>query len=233
MIKLLIAEDDKSVCEMLQLFFQNEDFQVTFVHDGLAVRKHLNQQEWDLIILDWMLPFVDGITLCKEIRTSVQTPVILLTARSEEKDRVMGLELGADDYVTKPFSPLELLARIKAVSRRYMHAGNKQETISDTNKETIEHDRIHIDLASRKVSIDDRTIDNLTKKEFDLFCLFVNYPKRVFTREQLLEKVWGYDYFGEERTVDVHIKRLRNKVSTPKRPLVFTVWGIGYKLEES
>nr|WP_090798891.1 response regulator transcription factor [Paenibacillus sp. GP183] len=232
-MKLLIAEDDKSVCEMLQLFFQNEDFQVTFIHDGLAVRKHLNQQEWDLIILDWMLPFVDGITLCKEIRASMQTPVILLTARSEEKDRVMGLELGADDYVTKPFSPIELLARIKAVSRRYTHAGNKQESVSAAIKETIEHDRIYIDLASRKVSINDRTIDNLTKKEFDLFCLFVNHPKRVFTREQLLEKVWGYDYFGEERTVDVHIKRLRNKVSTPERPLVYTVWGIGYKLEES
>jgi two-component system OmpR family response regulator len=234
-MKLLIAEDDKSVCEMLKLFFQKEDFRVTFVHDGLAARKRLQEQEWDLVILDWMLPFVDGITLCKEIRAATLTPVILLTARSAEQDRVEGLELGADDYVTKPFSPLELLARIKAVARRYKagtggDAPNAERGSGD--EETIEHNRILINLATREVTIDDRTLHNLTPKEFDLLCLFVKHPKKVFTREQLLESVWGYDYFGEERTVDVHIKRLRNKVSTPERPLIATVWGVGYKLEE-
>jgi two-component system OmpR family response regulator len=234
-MKLLIAEDDKSVCEMLQLFFQKEDFRVTFVHDGLAARKRLQEQEWDLVILDWMLPFVDGITLCKEIRSATLTPVILLTARSAEQDRIEGLELGADDYVTKPFSPLELLARIKAVARRYK-AGNAGDADSaergSGDEETIEHNSIRINLATREVTIDDRTLHNLTPKEFDLMCLFVRHPKKVFTREQLLESVWGYDYFGEERTVDVHIKRLRNKVSTPQRPLIATVWGVGYKLEE-
>jgi two-component system OmpR family response regulator len=229
-MKLLIAEDDKSVCEMLQLFFLKEDYRVTFVYDGLAARKHL-QQEWDLIILDWMLPFVDGITLCKEIRALGPTPVILLTARSEEQDRIMGLELGADDYVTKPFSPLELLARVKAVSRRYKSAGSERETVP-AHKEAIEYNRIRINLISREVSIDDRTFHNLTPKEFDLLCLFAKHPKKVFSREQLLESIWGYDYVGEERTVDVHIKRLRNKISTPERPLVSTVWGVGYKLEE-
>jgi two-component system OmpR family response regulator len=229
-MKLLIAEDDKSVCEMLQLFFLKEDYRVTFVHDGLAARKHL-QQEWDLIILDWMLPFVDGITLCKEIRAQGPTPVILLTARSEEHDRVMGLELGADDYVTKPFSPLELLARVKAVSRRYKNTGNERETVL-ANNEAIAYNQIRINLITREVCIDDRTFHNLTPKEFDLLCLFAKHPKKVFTREQLLESIWGYDYFGEERTVDVHIKRLRNKISTPERPLVSTVWGVGYKLEE-
>jgi two-component system OmpR family response regulator len=216
---------------MLQLFFLKEDYSVTFVHDGLAARKHLQQQEWDLIILDWMLPFVDGITLCKEIRVKGPTPVILLTARIEEHDRVMGLELGADDYVTKPFSPLELLARVKAVSRRYKNAGSERET-APANKEAIEYNQIRINLITREVCIADRTFHNLTPKEFDLLCLFAKHPKKVFTREQLLESVWGYDYFGEERTVDVHIKRLRNKISTPERPLVSTVWGIGYKLEE-
>jgi two-component system OmpR family response regulator len=231
-MKLLIAEDDKSVCEMLQLFFQKEVYRVTFVHDGLAARKQLQQQEWDLVILDWMLPFVDGITLCKEIRATAPTPVILLTARSGEHDRITGLELGADDYVTKPFSPLELLARIKAVARRYKSASGAEAENAAAGKTTLEHNRIKIDPNTREVTIDDRTLHNLTPKEFDLLCLFVKHPRKVFTREQLLESVWGYDYFGEERTVDVHIKRLRNKVSTPQRPLIATVWGVGYKLEE-
>jgi two-component system OmpR family response regulator len=239
-MKLLIAEDDKSVCEMLKLFFQKETYQATFVHDGLAARKQIKEQSWDLVILDWMLPFVDGITLCKEIRAALPTPVILLTARDQESDRIMGLELGADDYVTKPFSPMELMARIKAVMRRYKPSsgngsnGSEGHTAesADAKSEELNYRQIRINMATREVTIDDRTLNHLTPKEFDLLCLFVKYPKKVFTREQLLESVWGYDYFGEERTVDVHIKRLRNKISTPERPLIATVWGVGYKLEE-
>jgi two-component system OmpR family response regulator len=235
-MKLLIAEDDKSVCEMLQMFFQKEALDATFVHDGLSATRCIQEEHWDLIILDWMLPFKDGITLCKEIRANYPTPIILLTARNQEHDRITGLEIGADDYVTKPFSPLELLARIKAVVRRYHISLNiRSETTANEDKESdgrLVHQNISVDPATREVNIDDRTLYNLTPKEFDLLCQFIKHPKKVFTREQLLESVWGYDYYGEERTVDVHIKRLRSKVSTTDKPLIVTVWGVGYKLEE-
>ncbi|MDB5055287.1 MAG: DNA-binding response regulator [Bacilli bacterium] len=233
-MKILIAEDDLSVCEMLRLFMQKEPFTVTYAHHGLTAEQHFQQEAWDLIILDWMLPGKDGITLCREFRQAKNTPIILLTAKDGEQDRILGLELGADDYVTKPFSPMELIARIKAVTRRYK--GNSQEDRTDPfpsiDAAILRYQGIIINLTSRSVSINDHSISNLTPKEFDLFCLFVKYPKRVFTREQLLESIWGFDYFGEERTVDVHIKRLRNKISTPEHPFIGTVWGIGYKLEE-
>jgi two-component system OmpR family response regulator len=235
-MKILIAEDDLSVCEMLDLFIKKEAFETTYVHNGLIAEQRFQQEKWDLIILDWMLPGKDGISLCREFRQTHNTPIILLTAKGGEQDRIMGLELGADDYVTKPFSPMELIARIKAVMRRY--TGNlPEEKMEGTDAQTIDESstlRYHgvlINLNSRDVSVDKRTITNLTPKEFDLFCLFIKHPKRVFTREQLLESIWGFDYFGEERTVDVHIKRLRDKVSSPERPFIGTVWGVGYKLE--
>ncbi|TVY05562.1 response regulator transcription factor [Paenibacillus cremeus] len=238
-MKLLIAEDDRSVCEMLQLFFQKEQYEMTFVHDGLSAQEQVERRTWDFIILDWMLPGKDGITLCKEIRRRFDTPIILLTARDQEQDRILGLELGADDYVTKPFSPMELIARMKAVLRRYQR-GNAPDggeaadagATDDSGDEVLKYKQIIVNFSARTVTISGRTITNLTPKEFELMSLFVRYPKRVFTREQLLESIWGYDYFGEERTVDVHIKRLRNKVSAPDHPLVVTVWGVGYKLEE-
>ncbi|MNH96941.1 Transcriptional regulatory protein SrrA [compost metagenome] len=235
-MKLLIAEDDRSVCEMLRIFFQKESYEASFVHDGLTATQSILHEPWDLIILDWMLPFKDGITLCKEIRATLPTPVILLTARSEEADRILGLEQGADDYITKPFSPLELLARIKAVMRRYLATSGIQtdeilEESSDSSPQlTYQNIIVHTD--TREVTIGDKMIQNLTPKEFELLCLFIKHPKKVFTREQLLESIWGYDYYGEERTIDVHIKRLRSKISTPDQQLIGTVWGVGYKLEE-
>lgn len=236
-MRLLIAEDDHSVCEMLQLFFQKEGYDTTFVHDGRAAERAAAEQEWDFIILDWMLPGKDGITLCKEFRRALDTPIILLTARDQEQDRIRGLELGADDYVTKPFSPMELIARMKAVLRRYRGGGTPGEARESAGEaqpgdELLRHKRIVVNVSARTATIGDRTIANLTPKEFELLSLFVRHPKRVFTREQLLESIWGFDYVGEERTVDVHIKRLRNKVSSPEQPLVVTVWGVGYKLEE-
>ncbi|CAG7649028.1 response regulator [Paenibacillus allorhizosphaerae] len=239
-MKLLVAEDDRSVCEMLQLFFQKEKYETTFVYDGLSAEAQLEHHAWDFIILDWMLPGKDGITLCREIRRRFETPVILLTARDQEQDRILGLELGADDYVTKPFSPMELIARMKAVLRRYQRGNGAAErhpepdpyAIDSSKDEQLRHKNIIIDLPSRTATIGSMTITHLTPKEFELLSLFVRYPKRVFTREQLLESIWGYDYLGEERTVDVHIKRLRNKVSTADHPLIITVWGVGYKLEE-
>jgi two-component system, OmpR family, response regulator len=235
-MKILIAEDDLSVCEMLDLFIKKEAFETTYVHNGLIAEQRFQQEKWDLIILDWMLPGKDGISLCREFRQTHNTPIILLTAKSDEQDRIMGLELGADDYVTKPFSPMELIARIKAVMRRY-NGNLPEEKMEGTDAQTIdESSTLHyhgvlINLNSRNVSIDKRTITNLTPKEFDLFCLFIKHPKKVFTRGQLLESIWGFDYFGEERTVDVHIKRLRDKVSSLERPFIGTVWGVGYKLE--
>jgi two-component system OmpR family response regulator len=234
-VKILLAEDDHSVCEMLRMFFNKEKYDVTFAHDGLKAHQLIREQDWDLIILDWMLPGKDGITLCKEIRQAFDTPVIILTAKDAEKDRITGLDHGADDYITKPFSPMELLARIRAVRRRYKPEGADHEadfsTAAGKPNKLIYRD-LEIDLTTREVMIFDRKISNLTPKEFDLLTLFIKYPKRVFTREQLLESIWGYDYYGEERTVDVHIKRLRNKISLPEHQLIATVWGVGYKLEE-
>ncbi|MBE1442247.1 response regulator [Paenibacillus sp. OAS669] len=237
-MKLLVAEDDLSVCEMLQLFFQKEQYDTTFVNDGITAQRLIDEQPWDFVILDWMLPGKDGISLCRDLRQNQQTPVILLTARDQEQDRIKGLELGADDYVTKPFSPMELIARMKAVLRRYKIGINEDREALSVQEEqangfsTLKHKFITIQLESRTAIIQGHEITNLTPKEFDLLCLFVRYPKKVFTREQLLESIWGYDYIGEERTVDVHIKRLRNKVSTPDCALIVTVWGVGYKLEE-
>ncbi|UUZ83534.1 response regulator transcription factor [Paenibacillus sp. P26] len=235
-MKLLVAEDDRSVCEMLQLFFNKESYETTFVHDGLSVERAIATETWDFFILDWMLPGKDGITLCRDIRRKLATPVILLTARDQEQDRILGLELGADDYVTKPFSPMELIARMKAVLRRYHSGGAASTADADPAEalgdEVVRHKRIVVNLTARAATVNNVTITNLTPKEFEPLALFVRYPKRVFTREQPLESIWGYDYLGEERTVDVHIKRLRNKVSTPEYPLIVTVWGVGYKLEE-
>lgn len=235
-MNILIAEDDRSVCEMLAIFFNKEKYDATFAYDGWKAHQYILERDWDLIILDWMLPGKDGITLCREIRRALDTPIILLTAKDGEKDRITGLDSGADDYVTKPFSPMELLARIRAVLRRYRHA--PQDAAADApsvpanNPNRLKYQDIEIDLSTREVNIGGRVLTNLTPKEFDLLSLFIKYPKRVFTREQLLESIWGFDYYGEERTVDVHIKRLRNKISTPERPLIATVWGVGYKLEE-
>jgi two-component system OmpR family response regulator len=233
-MKILIAEDDLSVCEMLRLFLHKEEYTAAFAHNGLIAQKLFQNEHWDLVILDWMLPGKDGITLCREFRQAKDTPIILLTAKDGEHDRIMGLELGADDYVTKPFSPMELMARIKAVLRRYKSSAANDpsgggQPASEASECYIRHQNLTIDLNSRMVMIDGRSIYNLTPKEFELLCLFAKHPKRVFTREQLLESIWGFDYFGEERTVDVHIKRLRNKICTPEQQFVVTVWGTSWR----
>jgi two-component system OmpR family response regulator len=233
-MRILVAEDDRSVCEMLRMFFKKEQYDVTFAYDGMKAHQLIREQEWDMIILDWMLPGKDGITLCREIRQAFDTPVILLTAKDAEKDRIAGLDHGADDYITKPFSPMELLARIRAVLRRYKPENSGGGGASEAREQAnvLKYHDIEVDLTTREVKIKESRIVNLTPKEFDLLTLFIKYPKKVFTREQLLESIWGYDYYGEERTVDVHIKRLRNKISSAERQLIATVWGVGYKLEE-
>ncbi|MBP2241034.1 DNA-binding response OmpR family regulator [Cytobacillus eiseniae] len=227
-MKILVVEDNDSVCSMLEMFFIKEGYEGVFVHNGQDGFDRFNREKWDLIIVDWMLPIMDGVTLCRKIRDLSQVPIIMLTAKDSESDQVLGLEMGADDYVTKPFSPLTLMARIKAVTRRY-----QMEAVEKEDSNTITSQYFSISKDSREVIYKGQVLGNLTPKEFDLLYYFVKNPKQVFSREQLLDRVWGYEFYGDERTVDVHIKRLRRKIGTPDQPYIQTVWGIGYKFDET
>ncbi|MGN7942697.1 response regulator transcription factor [Virgibacillus sp. 6R] len=228
-MKVLVVEDNLSVCSMIEMFFSKEEISGEFIHDGLEGYKRFKEAEWDLIILDWMLPGMDGVTLCRKIREESTVPIIILTAKDSESEQVLGLEMGADDYVTKPFSPLALMARIKAVTRRYQAADQEQKQHSSF----LETEFFKISKTTREVFLQGKKIENLTPKEFDLLYYFLKNPRQVFTRDQLLERVWGYQFYGDERTVDVHIKRLRKKIETPSQPFFHTVWGVGYKFDES
>lgn len=226
-MKILVIEDNESVCAMIEMFFLKEGIQGEFVNDGLTGYIAFKKGSWDLLIVDWMLPGMDGVTLCRKIRQeNTETPIIMLTAKDSESDQVLGLEMGADDYVTKPFSPLALMARIKAVSRRYQKQQPEDKSMQRTKY-------LQINKETREVILNGQQITNLTPKEFDLLYYFIQHPRQVFTREHLLERVWGYQYYGDERTVDVHIKRLRKKIGTAEQPFLHTVWGVGYKFDES
>ncbi|MFC4713292.1 response regulator transcription factor [Planococcus dechangensis] len=223
-MRVLVVEDNPSVSSMLELFFSKEGLEGDFAGDGLEGYRKFKEGDYDLLVLDWMLPGMDGISLCRKIReTGSEVPIIMLTAKDSESDQVIGFEMGADDYVTKPFSPLTLMARIKAVARRSRKAGDFDAGIRTAH--FVAHKE------TREVLKDGEPIDNLTPKEFDLLLFFLQHPKQVFSREQLLEQVWGYQFYGDERTVDVHIKRLRKKIPEGDR-LFHTVWGVGYKFEE-
>lgn len=215
---------------MIEMFFAKEGIEGEFVNDGLEGYNRFKSGTWDALIVDWMLPGMDGVTICRKIREEKFTvPIIMLTAKDSESDQVLGLEMGADDYVTKPFSPLALMARIKAVTRRYQ--SNSSATTLENGM--LESDHIKINKNTREILIDGAPITNLTPKEFDLLYYFVQHPRQVFSREQLLERVWGYQFYGDERTVDVHIKRLRKKIEKSTQPFFHTVWGVGYKFDES
>lgn len=224
-----MIEDNESVCSMIEMFFSKEGIEGEFVNDGLEGYNRYKSGRWDALIIDWMLPGMDGVSICRKIREEKSTvPIIMLTAKDSESDQVLGLEMGADDYVTKPFSPLALMARIKAVTRRYQ--GGQNESMP---KGMIQTQHFKINKDTREVFLNDQPITNLTPKEFELLYYFAQHPKQVFSREQLLESVWGYQYYGDERTVDVHIKRLRKKVGTFEQPFFHTVWGVGYKFDET
>ncbi|MCG7335312.1 response regulator transcription factor [Sporosarcina sp. ACRSM] len=228
-MKILVIEDNESVSSMIELFFSKEGIKGEFVKDGLAGFNRAREAEWDCLIVDWMLPGMDGVTICRTLRQQgFPTPIIMLTAKDSESDQVLGLEMGADDYVTKPFSPLALMARIKAVTRRY--ASPKKPPLEEGVLETT---HFKINQNTREVLLDGKPIHNLTPKEFDLLTHFVQHPKQVFSREQLLDRVWGYDFYGDDRTVDVHIKRLRTKIATDEQPFFHTVWGVGYRFDET
>ncbi len=231
---ILMIEDNESVCEMLQMFFEKENWDVTFVHDGKeGLETYLeNRTIYDLIILDIMLPNMDGITICREIRkVDVQVPIIMLTAKDTESDEVIGLEIGADDYVTKPFSPLTLVARIKSTARRMDTPA--EGLVEVDSAYDIETDNLKINKDTREIRLYDEPLEDLTPKEFDLLYTLASSPRRVFSREQLLEQVWEYEYFGDERTVDAHIKKLRQKLLKNGPQVIQTVWGVGYKFDDT
>ena len=236
-MKLLMVEDNRSVSEMMSMFFQKEQWEAAFAYDGDEALEMFNQQvqEWDIVTLDLNLPGKDGMEVAKEIREKSKTvPIIMLTARDSESDQVLGLEY-ADEYVTKPFSPITLIARIKALYRR---SGLKEETAvlkqpAETKKFDINTPNFQLSSATREAYLLDKEIPDLTPKEFDLLKALSSKPKQVFTREQLLQQVWGYDYFGDERTVDAHIKKLRHKIEQVGPQIIQTVWGVGYKFDDS
>lgn len=233
-MRILMIEDNESVTEMMSMFFEKEQFTAAFYHDGLEGYRayESNPDEWELIILDLNLPSMDGMQICRKIRSiSTTVPIIMLTAQDSESEQVIGLEMGADDYVTKPFSPLTLLARMKALHRR-------AHLVPITQEDDLEHSfdvmtkEIKINTSSREVYYQNQIIDNLTPKEFELLVMFARHPKRVFTREQLLKSLWEDPFFGDERTVDAHIKKLRQKIEAVGPQVIQTVWGVGYKYEE-
>ncbi|HEY3314746.1 MAG TPA: response regulator transcription factor [Bacillota bacterium] len=223
--RILVVDDEPNIRELIRLYLEKEGFTVVESEDGQAALDNLRQEPPDLAILDLMLPKLDGREVCREVRKSSSLPIIMLTARDEEVDRVLGLEMGADDYLTKPFSPRELVARVRAVLRR---ANPERRQPS----EALTFPHFSVNHESRELKVEG-AVTPCPAKEFDLLWLFVNHPHRVFTREQLLQQVWEYDYFGDLRTVDVHVRRLREKIEPkPEEPrYIKTVWGVGYKFE--
>jgi two-component system response regulator ResD len=225
-LKVLVADDDPNVCEIIRLYFEQQNIELIEANDGAAALELVEKESPDLVILDVMMPRMDGYEACREILKRYDLPIIMLTAKGEEFDRVLGLELGADDYMTKPFSPRELVARMKAIMRR-MHP--RLQTTGDEQKASYEYDGLSIYLDRREVLSNGVKI-TLRPKEFDLLAYMAKSPGTVFTREQLLELVWGYDFIGDIRTVDVHVKNVRKKLNQ-EREYILTVWGVGYKFE--
>ncbi|MDY3845989.1 MAG: response regulator transcription factor [Eubacteriales bacterium] len=222
---LLVIDDDVNICEMLQLYFEKENYRVKTANNGIDGVTAFKTYNPDLVLLDLMMPGKDGWQVCKEIRAVSSKPIIMITAKGETFDKVLGLELGADDFVVKPFDMKELSARIKAVLRRY----NAHSKTND--EEVIKFDNIEISLQKYELKIKGKPID-IPPKELELLYFLASNCNRVFTRDQLLDKVWGFDYLGDSRTVDVHVKRLREKLEGVSDKWVLkTVWGVGYKFE--
>jgi DNA-binding response OmpR family regulator len=225
--KILIVEDEAMVADVVSRYLQRDGFQVLIASDGQAALDIAREEMPDLVLLDLMLPKLDGLEVCRRLRASSQVPIIVVTAKGDETDRIVGLELGADDYVSKPFSPRELVARVRAVLRRTKAAAN-----GARDNGILRGGPLVVDPAGRSATMDNQPVE-LTAKEFDLLWFLMRHAGQVFTRAQLLDQVWDYDYFGDESTVTVHIHRLRTKIEPdPMRPrFLKTVWGVGYKLE--
>lgn len=223
--KILIVDDDENICELLNLYLKKDGFDTSIAYNGRQAVELAEKYNPDLILLDIMLPELDGWQVCREIRKKSEVPIIMLTAKGETFDKILGLELGADDYVTKPFDTKEVVARIKAVLRR-SNESEKAERI-----EEVRYDKLVINLTNYELVVDGKPIDT-PPKELELIYHLASNPNRVYTRDQLLDEVWGFDYYGDSRTVDVHVKRLREKLEdVSDKWSLKTVWGVGYKFE--
>ncbi|MFC2295326.1 MAG: response regulator transcription factor [Leptotrichia hongkongensis] len=225
MYKVLIADDNKQIVSILSEYCKKNNFTVSTVFDGEAALKEIEENEFDIILLDVMMPKKDGFDVCRQVRTFSNVPIIMITARGEDYEKIMGLEIGADDYIVKPFSPGEIIARINAILRRITPK-------NDESAKIFIYDNLEIDLNNFTVKINDEII-SLTKKEIEILWTLATNQNKVFTRENLLDLIWGFDYFGESRTVDTHIKRLRAKLDNYKHEKwnIKTIWGVGYKFD--
>ncbi|GER85613.1 MAG: response regulator transcription factor [Thermogemmatispora sp.] len=246
-MKILIIEDENNIAQLIRLYLEQAGYEVVIAGDGAAGLELHAREKPDLVILDLMLPALDGMEVCRRIRAWADTPILMLTARQGEEDRIAGLELGADDYLVKPFSPREVVSRVRAILRRTALAGAHRAGVAGGNgsegsvsehprqgseREELRFPGLVINIPARRVEVNGQRVA-LTVKEFDLLVVLASSPERVFTREVLLNKVWGYDYLGDGRTVDVHIGTLRKKIeAVPGAPRnIKTVWGVGYKFE--
>lgn len=223
-LKILIADDDTNICDLLKLYLENEGYEIVTANDGIKALSAFKIYEPDLVLLDIMMPRKDGWQVCREIREMSSKPVIMVTAKGDVFDKVLGLELGADDFITKPFDMKEVSARVKAVLRRYSGHDND-------DSEVIKFDNLEISLQKYELKLAGKPVD-IPPKELELLYFLTSNYNRVFTRDQLLDKVWGFDYLGDSRTVDVHVKRLREKLEgVSDKWTLKTVWGVGYKFE--
>lgn len=226
--KILIVDDDNNIAELISLYLTKECYDTKIVNDGEQALIAFEHYKPNMLLLDLMLPGIDGYQVCREIRAKSDVPIIMLSAKGEVFDKVLGLELGADDYILKPFDSKELVARVKAVLRRFQPA--KPEAYASVDIKCVEYPGLIVNLSNYSVTYDGQQID-MPPKELELLYLLASSPNQVFTREQLLDNIWGYEYVGDTRTVDVHVKRLREKIKDKPTWRIATVWGIGYKFE--
>ena len=223
--KILVADDDQNICELIRLYLEKENFTVVLANDGEEAVAKFSAENPDLVLLDIMMPKLDGWQVCRQIRAKSECPIIMLTAKSETFDKVLGLELGADDYVVKPFDTKEIVARIKAVMRRTGKNGTHEDV------KEVRYDKLVVNMTRYELKVDGKVVDT-PPKELELLFHLASNPNRVYTRDQLLDEVWGFEYYGDSRTVDVHIKRLREKLEgVSDLWSLKTVWGVGYKFE--
>lgn len=226
-VKILIVDDDRNICELLRLYLEKEEYETTLAYDGQQALEVFADAKPNLVLLDVMMPRMDGWETCRRIRALGNVPVIMLTAKGETFDKVLGLELGADDYIVKPFDTKEVVARIKAVLRRYT---SNSGTAEEENK-VISFDQLSVDLTRYELKVGGKVVD-APPKELELLYFLASHPNRVFNRDQLLDEVWGFEYYGDSRTIDVHVKRLREKLEgVSDQWSLKTVWSVGYKFE--
>ena len=224
--KIMVADDDQNICELLRLYLEKEQYTVVIANDGNEAIAKFNSENPALILLDIMMPGLDGWQVCREIRKKSNVPIIMITAKGETFDKVLGLELGADDYVVKPFDAKEIVARIKAVLRRVSAGTQAENAVRE-----VSYDKLVVNMTRYELKVDGKVVDT-PPKELELLFHLASNPNRVYTRDQLLDEVWGFEYYGDSRTVDVHIKRLREKLEgVSDQWCLKTVWGVGYKFE--